>query len=342
MHLVIGAGEFLGDHVAHALAVEVPVISLNADADDETLSDAISGIEVVHLCAETWPPAHRLRYRKAVPPLFKRLLEAARRSGVRRIVLVSTADVYGPDHSTRVTEKAKPHPVHAYERLKLFEEQWLLKAAQDLEVVTVRPARVFGAGEDWILPRLLSSLVKGRLWLPGGGRTLQTFVSAGDVGRACLAAAERGRPGHSYLVAGFDASWRDLLESAARFVGIEPQIASIPYDLVYLKALLTESVTARGAVVWPGIYAVDVLSKPHYYDDSYSRRELTWSPSVGSFEQEMPQMATYLAGVTNLPPRPVTSPLSKSHGAGEEALPRRAAGAPVDAAPFRDNMGDRE
>jgi nucleoside-diphosphate-sugar epimerase len=342
LHLVIGAGEFLGDHVAHALGADVPVISLNADADDETLADAISGIEVVHLCAETWPPAHRLRYRKAVPPLFKRLLEAARHSGVRRIVQVSTADVFGPDHPGRVTEKTKLRPVHAYERLKFFEEQWLLKAAQDVEVVTLRPARVFGAGEDWILPRLLSSLIKGRLWLPGGGRSLQTFVSAGDVGRACLAASERGRAGHSYLVAGFDASWRDLVESAARSVGIEPQISSMPYDLAYLKALLTESVTARGAVVWPGIYAVDVLAKPHYYDDSHSRRELTWSPSVGSFDQEMPQMAKYLAGVTYRQASRITSPPGKFQSAVEEALPRGAAGAPVDAAPFRDDVPSSE
>jgi 2-alkyl-3-oxoalkanoate reductase len=310
LHLVIGAGEFLGDHVAHALAGDVPVISLNADADDETLDDAISGVEVVHVCAETWSPAHKLRYRKSAPPILKRLVDAARRAGVRRIVHVSTADVFGPDHSTRVTEKTKLHPVHAYERLKLFEEQWLLKAAQDIEVVNLRPARLFGAGEEWLLPRLMSSLVRGRLWLPGGGRSLQTFVSAGDVGRACLAAADRGRPGHSYLVTGFDASWRDLVESAARSVGLEPDISSMPYDLAYLKALATEAVTARGAVVWPGIYAVDVLAKPHYYDDSHSRRELTWSPSVGSFEQEMPKMATYLAGLTDRPVREVTSPPS--------------------------------
>ena len=337
MHLVIGAGEFLGDHVAHALAADVPIISLNADADDETLGDAMSGIEIVHLCAETWPPAHKLRYRKAVPPLLKRLLAAARHAGVRRIVQVSTADVYGPDHSGRVTEKARSHPVHAYERLKFFEEQWLRNAAQDLEVVTLRPARIFGAGEDWILPRLLNALVKGRLWLPGGGRSLQTFVSAGDVGRACLAAADRGRPGHSYLVCGFDASWRDLLESAARSIGVEPQILSMPYDLAYLKALLTEAVTARGAVVWPGIYAVDVLAKPHYYDDSHSRRELTWSPSVGSFDQEMPRMAAYLAGVTNQPPRTVTNP-----GVREEPLPRLAAGTPVDAATNRGDVPSSE
>ena len=332
MHLVIGAGEFLGDHVTHALAADVPVRSLNADADEESLSQALNGIEVVHLCAETWPPGHKLRYRHSVPPLYQRLLEAARRARVRRIVHVSTADVFGPDHSTRITERSRPRPVHAFERLKMFEEQWLLKAAQDLEVVTLRPARVFGAGEDWILPRLLSAVVKGRLWLPGGGRSLQTFVSAGDVGRACLAAAERGRPGHSYLVTGFDGTWRELIGISARLVGVEPEISSTPYDLAYLKALGTEAFARRGTAVWPGLYGLDVLAKPHYYDDSRSRRELTWSPSVGSFEQEMPLMATYVAGLANRPAGAVTLSVTESSFAAEgPAAPRDDFEAPEEA-----------
>ena len=311
MHLVIGAGEFLGDHISTALAGEVPVIALHADADDETLTDAITNVEVVHLCAQTWSPARRLRYRRAAPSLLKRVVDAARGAGVRRIVHLSTADVFGPDHFARVNEKSRLRPAHAYERLKLFEEQWLLRAAQGLEVVILRPARVFGVGEDWILPRLIGSLMRGRLWLPGAGRALQSFVSAGDVGRACLAAADRGRLGHSYLVAGFDASWHDLLESASRAADIRAEIISLPYDVVYLRALATETVTPMGAVVWPGIYGVDVIGKPHYYDDSHSRRALTWSPSVGSFEQEMPHMAAWLgeltargkAGVTSRPGR---------------------------------------
>jgi len=302
LHLVIGAGEFLGDHVSHALSGDVPVIALNADADDETLNDAMSGVEVVHMCAETWSPARRLHYRKAAPTLLKRVVDSARRAGVRRIVHLSTADVFGPDHFARITEKANLRPVHAYERLKLFEERWLLKAAADLEVVVVRPARVFGAGEDWILPRLMGSLAHGRLWLSGGGRSKQSFVSAGDVGRACLAAADRGRPGHSYLVSGFDSSWRELVESAARALDIRANIRGLPYDLAYLKALATEAVTSSGAIVWPGIYAVDVVGKPHFYDDSHSRRGLTWSPSVGSFEQEMPHMTTWLAGLLGVAP----------------------------------------
>jgi nucleoside-diphosphate-sugar epimerase len=295
LHLVIGAGEFLGDHVSRALAADVPVIELNADADEETLADAIKSVEVVLYCAQSWSPARRARFRKGPPPTLERVVSAARNAKVTRIVHVSTADVYGPNHNVRVNEKTRLNPVHAYERLRLYEEQWLLQSAGDVEVVILRPARVFGAGEDWILPRLMGSLARGRVWLPGGGRAKQTFVSADDVGRACLAASDRGRPGHSYLVGGFDASWRDLLESAVRAVGVGGMIVNLPYDLLSLRALAIETVTAPGAVVWPGTYAIDVLGKPHYYDDSQSRRELTWSPSVGSFEQEMPRMAAWLS-----------------------------------------------
>jgi nucleoside-diphosphate-sugar epimerase len=295
LHLVIGAGTFLGDNVTQALAAEVPVIQLHADADEETLADAISSVEVVLNCAQSWSPARRLRFRKSPPALLERIVAAARRARVRRIVHVSTADVYGSDKFARVNEKSHAQPRHAYERLKLYEEQWLLESADDIEVVILRPARIFGEGEDWILPRLMGALARGRVWLPGGGRAKQTFVSAADVGRACLAASDRGRPGHSYLVGGFDSSWRDLLESAVRAVGVEGTVVNLPYDLLYLRALVTETITAPGAVVWPGIYATDVIGKPHQYDDSQSRRDLTWSPSVGSFEQEMPRMTSWLS-----------------------------------------------
>jgi nucleoside-diphosphate-sugar epimerase len=296
VHLVIGAGEFLGDQVSRALAAEVPVIELNADADEETLADAVGAVDVVLNCAQTWSPARRLRFRKSPPPLLKKIVEAARRAKVRRIVHVSTADVFGPDQPGPLNEKSRLKPVHPYERLKLYEEQWLLEsAAEDLEVVIVRPARIFGEKEDWMLPRLMGALVKGRVWLPGGGRAKQTFVSAADVGRACLAASDRGRPGHAYLVGGFDSSWRELLESCIRAVGVGGTVVNLPYDLLYVRALAMETVTAPGAVVWPGIYATDVLGKPHFYDDSQSRRDLTWSPSVGSFEQEMPRMADWLS-----------------------------------------------
>jgi dihydroflavonol-4-reductase len=275
----------------------VPLIELDADVDDETLSDAIGGVEVIVFAAQTAAPGNRIRFRRSEPHTLARVVNSARRSRVRRIVHVSTGDVLGSDHFARVTEKSKIKPTHAFEKQKLFEEEWLLANAGAVEVVVIRPARVFGEGEDWMLPRLMAAAVRGRVWLPGGGRAKQTFVSGEDVGRACLAASDRGRPGHRYLVGGFDSSWRDYLLSAARAVGFAAEIASIPYDLAYARALAAEAITPQGAAVWPGLFGIDVLGKPHQYDDSYSRRELTWSPSVGSFEQGMPAMAPWLSAL---------------------------------------------
>jgi nucleoside-diphosphate-sugar epimerase len=297
------------------MAEDVPVIELSADADEDTLADAIAGVEVVVFAAQTVAPGRRIRFRRSEPHQLARVVEAARRARVRRIVHLSTADVFGPDHFARITDKARIKPAHAYEKQKLYEEEWLLANSGELEVVIIRPARIFGAGEDWMLPRLMAAAVRGRVWLPGGGRATQTFVSGEDVGRACLAASDRGRPGHRYLVGGFDSTWRDFLTSAARAVGFAAEIASVPYDLAYARALAAETVTAQGAAVWPGIFAIDVMGKPHQYDDSYSRRELTWSPSVGSFEQEMPAMAPWLSALPD-----VAAALRESPAPAREAI----------------------
>ena len=138
---------------------------------------------------------------------------------------------------------------------------------------------------------------RGRVWLPLGGRAQQTFIAASDVARACLAAAERGEPGRTYIIGGFDSTWRSVLESISRAVDVPCEVSSLPYDLAYIRALGEEMFTPAGAPLWPGIYAVDVLSKPRFYDDSRSRRELTWSPSIGSFDQDLAQMTPWLSGL---------------------------------------------
>src|SRR5690242_9727918 len=182
-------------------------MELPASSDDAAVASAVAGSEVVVHCVQSWSPAARLRYRKRVPRVLERTVSAAKAAHIRRLVHVSTADVFGSQSSARITEKTLPKPAYAYEKLRLFEEEWLLdEAGDELDVVILRPTRVFGEGEDWILPRLLAAAMRGRVWLPGGGRSRQGFIAAEDVGRACLAASDRGRPAHRYLVHGFESS----------------------------------------------------------------------------------------------------------------------------------------
>lgn len=296
--------------MAQALrADDVPVAELPTSADDASLTGAVAGAEVVIHCVQSWSPGSRLHYRKRAPRVLERAVSAAKSARVRRLVHVSTADVYGSGQSARITEKTLPKPSYAYEKLRLFEEEWLLdEAGDDLDVVILRPTRIFGQGEDWILPRLLGAAMRGRVWLPGGGRSSQGFIAAEDVGRACLAASDRGRAGHRYLVNGFDSSWRDLVVAAARAVGFAVDVGSMPYDIFFVRAVVNEMLAGSGRQVWPGTFAIDVLGRQHLYDDSHSRRELTWSPSVGSFDQDLPAMARWLSQIPEVAAAIATAP----------------------------------
>src|SRR2546426_6540593 len=92
----------------------------------------------------------------------------------------------------------------------------------------------------------MAAAVHGRVWLPGGGRAKQTFVYGEDVGRACLAASDRGRPGHRYLIGGFDSPWRDPVSSAARAGGLAAGGSSLPPDIDYLRGRAAATGTPSG------------------------------------------------------------------------------------------------
>ncbi|WP_411073545.1 NAD-dependent epimerase/dehydratase family protein [Streptomyces sp. cmx-4-7] len=113
------------------------------------------------------------------------LLEEARRCGVRRIVHLSTAAVYGPGphRGIRVNEK-DPAPGSPASRTRLLGE----RAALDAGATVLRPGLVTGAGDRWVVPALAALLER----LPGrwnGGRGLLSLVDADDLARLITALA---------------------------------------------------------------------------------------------------------------------------------------------------------
>jgi nucleoside-diphosphate-sugar epimerase len=290
--VVIGASDYAGRHALRALP-DADAVAAGGD-----LESAVEGAGTVILAATTWDPGHRLRSTREPHPLVARTLAACQRAGVRRLVHLSTALVWGADQpaGVAITEDVEVCPVHAYEKLKRREEEWLRLKRGQLELVVVRAATGFGAHEG-LLARLLGELEGGHLRLVGGGRVPHSFLAGPDLGRALAAAAQRGRPGATYLVTGFDGTWRELLEAAARRLGFTARIGSVPYDLAYLEAALRELRTAAGAECWPNLHTLDLLAKPHRFEGGRSRRELVWSPSVGSFEEGVGELADWYRSV---------------------------------------------
>ncbi|MET8977180.1 NAD-dependent epimerase/dehydratase family protein [Streptomyces sp. NPDC004539] len=120
----------------------------------------------------------------------------ARRAGVRRVVHLSTAAVYGAGPHSGVEVGGIPaEPVSAVSRSRLAGERFALEAGG----AVLRPGLVLGDGDRWVVPGLreLTARVPA-VW--DGGRALLSVVDVTALGRlvAALALLERPVPAGVY------------------------------------------------------------------------------------------------------------------------------------------------
>ena len=289
MHLVVGSAGHAGRYALAELSNHVAVRGVELADDLET---AMAGVEIVHLAADLYSPLLRLRSGPDPNPRLVELVRLAREAGVRRLVHLSTAQILGPAPKGVLLESSPLKPYHGYEKLRARDEQWLL-GQRGIEVVSLRPAHGFGPG-DALSESLLLELTAGRPLLVGGGRAKRSFLAGPDLGRAFVAAALRARPGHAYLLSGFTACWRDLFKVAATALRLPVRFVDVPYDLVYLRTAFREWRTPEGAVCWPNRYVVDVIGRSHIIEDGLSRRELSWSPTIGSLEEARAELMEWV------------------------------------------------
>lgn len=180
--------------------------------DEPRLAKACAGCDaVVHLagmsaaeCARDPDGSIEARVNAA-----RALLSAAAAAGVRRIVCVSSAHVYGAALEGVVDEEVEPKPSHPYGRSHLAAEQ-VMRAAHargELDAVVIRLSNSFGAPanaapEAWklVLNQLGRQAVRERrMTLATAGNQRRDFIAMSEVCRAlrhlCVAPATALRAG---------------------------------------------------------------------------------------------------------------------------------------------------
>ncbi|TDU02210.1 nucleoside-diphosphate-sugar epimerase [Streptomyces sp. 846.5] len=164
-----------------------------ADLDDPTtLRGCCDGIDtVLHLASRIGGDPEQCRRTNLLGT--EALLAEAHRAGVRRVVLLSTAAVYGdgPHRGCREGELT-PAPVSATSRSRLAAERVVLAHGGTV----VRPHLIHGPGDRWVLPGIADLVRKAPAW-PAGGRARVSLVAVEDLARALLALALDG--GHPHL-----------------------------------------------------------------------------------------------------------------------------------------------
>ena len=127
------------------------------------------------------------------------LLDAARRHGWRRFVLVSTGSVFQKrtDTISRIFEDASPQPANIYSTTKFTAEQLtrMYRSEFGLSASTVRISWVFGppvvsdSPTRGPIPSYLLRALRGEAIREGGGDFAASFTYIGDAAGGLLAAA---------------------------------------------------------------------------------------------------------------------------------------------------------
>jgi UDP-glucose 4-epimerase len=126
------------------------------------------------------------------------VLSAALAAGVRRVVLASTAGVYGDPATIPTPESARVAPLSPYGTSKAAAETYLelFGRLHDLSTISLRMSNVYGPrqnphGEAGVIAIFCGAAVEGRpVTIFGDGGQTRDFVYVGDVVEAFLRAGD--------------------------------------------------------------------------------------------------------------------------------------------------------
>jgi len=166
---------------------------------------------VIHLAAQTGVPASIEAPDYDCDVNIKgtiNLLEACRRTGVKRFIFASTAAVYGDVKQVPVTETALTSPTSFYGLSKLTVEKYLAlyQAQFGLDYVVLRYANVYGerqgeGGEGGVVSIFVRKIFHGEpVMIFGDGGQTRDFIYVGDVAAANCQALLTNHPNQIYNI----------------------------------------------------------------------------------------------------------------------------------------------
>jgi dihydroflavonol-4-reductase len=306
--LVTGASGFLGANVVKELlssGASVRALVLASDpapnlaglaaveravgdvTDAESVRRALDGCDTLfHLAAiyKLWLPDPSLIFRVNVDGT-RIVLEEAARAGVARIVHTSSATTCGFPRPAALSDETTPYEISRsvgnYRTTKYLSEQVALDfSRRGLPVVVVNPTVPLGWGDTVPTPTgtMIVSYLNGLLSMAPEWRV--NVVSARDVARGHVLAAQRGRVGEKYLLGGDNLLFSEVLGLLDELTGF-----GRPWRMLPPRALLPVAHVSEWASRWvthtePAVAceSVRVMVAGYVFDVSKARRELGLDP----------------------------------------------------------------
>jgi dihydroflavonol-4-reductase len=307
--LVTGASGFVGAAVARALlaaghqvrvllraqssrrnlaGLEVEAV-IGDLADVGALETALDGCQALfHVAADyrLWAPDPQLLYRSNVDGT-RNIIEAARRSGVERMVYTSSVATIGLRADSQPSDETDVAQLDAmighYKRSKFLAENWVQQAARaGAPIVIVNPSTPIGPGDVKPTPtgRLVLDAATGRM--PAYVDTGLNIVHVDDVAAGHLLAYEHGRIGERYILGGTDLTLQRILSMIARSSGRRAPRLRLPLNLLLPVAYAAEALARlTGRETRITVDGIRMARHRMYFSSAKAVRELgyRWRPA---------------------------------------------------------------
>lgn len=222
-------------------------IAVRVELDDVAgLQAGLRGCDVVfHAAAQVTEWGSRELFQRVNVEGTRKLIQAACRAGVPKLVHVSTEAVLADGSPLSRVDETRPlpaRPLPRYPASKAESEALVLAAnSPDFQTVVVRPRLIWGADDTSLLPQLLEAVNSGRFMWINGGRHLTSTCHVGNVVEGLLLAAAKGRGGEIYfLTDGEPLQFRGFMTRMLATQGVRLGDKSLPRGLVYALAWISE------------------------------------------------------------------------------------------------------
>lgn len=280
-------GQELVDLAAAGHALEVVCGDV---CDPASIAPAFAGASrVFHAAAmvHSWVPWQR--YREVNVFGSRNVARAAAEAGVRRLVAISTSDVFGLpvgetvfDESMPLRPWGEPYPDTKIEAERLL---WAEHRERGLPLSVIYPGWVYGPGDRAFFPGLAKAIASGGMFFSSHGARLP-FVYIENLVDACLLASHHPEAlGQGYLVYDGDdgPTLEELCARIAAHIGARPPHLHVPFRLALGVAWgmqwLWRLLPLRDA---PAVTTGDIKAFGYQwrFSNAKVREQLGWTPRV--------------------------------------------------------------
>jgi dihydroflavonol-4-reductase len=304
---VTGATGFLGSHVARQLQTNgadlrllVRTSSQTGNIDDlqaervlgdlrdgESLKRGMDGCEFVfHVAADyrLWAVNGQELYQSNVDGT-RNILQAARDSGVRRVVYTSSVATMGFGDNGHLTDEDGPvalsNMIGDYKRSKFMAEQLVIEAARGAQdVVMVNPTTPIGERDIKPTPtgQIVVDFLKRKF--PAYVDTGLNLVDVKDCAEGHLLAMEKAKPGERYILGAENLTLKQILDKLAAITGLPSPSIRLPYAIAYATGVVDTLITGKMLKREPRVTldSVRMGRKKMFVTSAKAERELGWSP----------------------------------------------------------------